>query len=76
MNLLKDNFRAAVTCILVMCFTFLIYADKVTFEQAITSITAVASGYFFTKKQEAERRADRESRRANEAENKLKANKV
>jgi len=76
MNPLKDNFRAAVACVTIMCFTFLIYMDKVTFSQAIASITAVASGYFFTKKQEAERRADRESRRANEAENKLKANKV
>lgn len=72
MNLIKDNFRAAVTCVVVMCFTFLIYTDKVTFEQTITSITAVASGYFFTKKQEAERREDKERQRANEAETQLK----
>tara|TARA_R110000822_G_scaffold83641_1_gene196900 strand:+ start:1051 stop:1278 length:228 start_codon:yes stop_codon:yes gene_type:complete len=72
MNLLKDNFRAAVTCVTIMCFTFLIYSDKVTFSQAIASITAVASGYFFNKKQEAEKLADKESRRADEAERKNK----
>ena len=71
MNFLKDNFRAAVTCVTIMCFTFLIYTGKVTFEQTITSITAVASGYFFTKKQEAERREDIEKQRANRAEEKL-----
>lgn len=75
MNPLKDNFRAAVACVTIMCFTFLIYMDKVTFSQAIASITAVASGYFFTKKQEAEKKEEKQRRRADEAENQLKAQK-
>jgi hypothetical protein len=75
MNLLKDNFRAAVTCVTIMCFTFLIYTDKITFAQSIASITAVASGYFFNKKQEAEKKEEKQRQRAIEAENQLNAYK-
>lgn len=79
MNLLKDNFRAAVTCVTILCFTFLIYADKITFAQAIASVTAVASGFFYTKKQEAEIKEDKQRRRAEKAEQQiqtLRKNKV
>lgn len=55
MKLNKDNFRAAVTCVVVMCFTFLIFYDKITFEQTITSLTAAASGFFYLKKREAQK---------------------
>jgi hypothetical protein len=72
MNIIKDNFRAAVACITIMCFTFLIYSDKITFAQAIASVTAVASGFFYTKKQEAEIKEEKERRRADEAEKQLK----
>lgn len=73
MNILKDNFRAAVACVTIMCFTFLIYSDKITYAQAIASVTAVASGFFYTKKQEAEIKEEKERQRADKAEEKLTA---
>jgi hypothetical protein len=75
MNLLKDNFRAAVTCVAIMCFTFLIYTDKITFAQAIASVTTVASGYFYNKQQEARIEGEKQQNRAINAENRLRAYK-